>query len=178
MGLYTKEIFCCKLLKVLSWFRKINSSCSACCSLKYFLKNYFFLKLSGTELKDIVLLVNVWLDTKLPMYLLALLPVLDLDRSQEHSADVSISSNLAFSLGGPSPTLSDGSFLLTFSNHLCGVPSLLSKGFNKSAFSAFLFEKIETSPIAAASREMTRFTASIPWEWMRIKSERQKLPTV
>ena len=49
-------------------------------------------------------------------------------RSQEHSEEVSVNSNLPFFFVGPSITTSDWSFLPTCSNHLSGLSCLLSKG--------------------------------------------------
>ena len=96
-------------------------------------------------------------------------------RSQEHSADVSVCSNLPFFLVGSSLNGSDGSFLPTCSNNLYGVSSLLSMEFDNSAFFGFLFKETEANPIAASSPELTCFTASILWEMcgniIRIKRE-------
>ena len=157
---YTKVILCCKLHKVLSWFRQIYFYCPASNSLKYGSRILTVFTFSGTGLKDINSLINVQLETKLSMYLLAYSASTG-SRSQEHSVDVSISSNISFFFVGPSLTASDGSFLPTCSNPLSGVSSLFSMEFDHSAFSAFLFKKTEASPISASSPELTCFTASI-----------------
>ena len=105
-------------------------------------------------------LINVLLETKLSLYLLACSASTG-SRSQEHSEDISVSSNLPFFFVGPSLITSDGSFLSTYSNTLSGVSTLLSKEFDNSEFSAFLFKETEPSPIAAFSPELTCCTASI-----------------
>ena len=101
-------------------------------------------------------------------------------RSQEHSVDVSVTSNLPFFLVGPPLTTSDESFLPTCSNPLSVVSSLILMEFDNSGFSAFLFKETEASFIPASIPELTWFTASLLWEIREniFRIKRERLPNV